>query len=377
MTETNEDRAYEVEFLNCVVDKEDNFKIVDCDSHFSDFTGVHTSKIKQGKLFLQDIVIPADRQQIIQKICKKDSPYIYTDVDIADKSGEPVYVHCTAQNYENSPLCRLVFADVSKSREKNRRLKEKAKEINHLIDLVTGGVCLFKVTQNMHFEVLYLNESACRLFGTDKDTYQKQVYRIDELIHPQDKTLVFQAIGSAMATGDEIDLVCRIKQHKDKYRWCKFNAAVHKTDDDGCPIFHAVFTDITRVKAAEAKADEANDRLLNLLENLSGAFFFTKTDNLFECQVISGDFVKLTGYPRSEFFERFGGDLSKIIIGNSDKIAEKMHADLLKKGCSEVYYEISPKGAQPKKVKETRKLITQRDGSMATICELDVFDDFY
>lgn len=117
--------------------------------------------------------------------------------------------------------------------------------------------------------------------------------------------------------------------------------------------------------------------MLNLLENLSGAFFFTKTDNLFECQVISGDFVKLTGYPRSEFFERFGGDLSKIIIGNSDKIAEKMHADLLKKGCSEVYYEISPKGAQPKKVKETRKLITQRDGSMATICELDVFDDFY
>ena len=28
MTETNEDRAYEVEFLNCVVDKEDNFKII-------------------------------------------------------------------------------------------------------------------------------------------------------------------------------------------------------------------------------------------------------------------------------------------------------------------------------------------------------------
>ena len=51
---------------------------------------------------------------------------IYTDIDIANKSGEPVYVHCTAQNYENSPLCRLVFADVSKSREKNRRLNPNA-----------------------------------------------------------------------------------------------------------------------------------------------------------------------------------------------------------------------------------------------------------
>lgn len=377
VTETNEDRAYEVEFLNCVVDKEDNFKIIDSDSHFSEFTGVHPSKIKQGKLFLQDIVIPAERQQIIEKICKKDSPYIYTDVDIVNKAGNPVYVHCTAQNYENSPLCRLVFADVSKSREKNRQLKEKANEINQLIDLVTGGVCLFKVTPNMHFEVIYLNESACRLFGTTKEAYKKQVYRIDDLIHPEDKTLVFQAIGSSMATGDDIDLVCRIKQHKDKYRWCKFNSAVHKTSEDGCPVFNAVFTDITRVKAAEAKADEANERSINLLENLSGAFFFTKTESVFSCQVISGDFAKLTGYSRTEFFERFGGDLSKIIIGNSDEIAAKIHKDLMKKGRSEAYYEISPKGAQPKKVKETRKLITQRDGSMATICELDVFDDFY
>lgn len=371
MTETNEDRAYEVEFLNCVVDKEDDFRIVDSDSHFSDFAGVHPSKIKEGKLFLQDIVIPSDRQEVIEKICKKDARFIYMDMDIINGSGEQIYVHCTAQNMEDSPLCRLVFADVSKSREKNRELKEHAKEINHLIDLVTGGVCLFKVTPNMHFETLYINEGGCRLFGTTKENCRKQVYRLDEIIHPEDKTLVYQAVGAAMATGEQIDLEYRIRQHKDKYIWCKCNAAVHKTDEDGCPVFHAMFTDITRVKDAEARADRAYDKLVNLLENLSGAIFFTTPEKPFECDLISGDFVKLTGYSRSEFFERFDGDLSRIIDGDTEALAGSLRKDILKNGKCEAEYSVKARGSKIKRVRDVRKLISQHDGSMAAICELE------
>lgn len=371
MTETNEDRAYEVEFLNCVVDKEDDFRIVDSDSHFSDFAGVHPSKIKEGKLFLQDIVIPSDRQEVIEKICKKDARFIYMDMEIINGSGEQIYVHCTAQNMEDSPLCRLVFADVSKSREKNRELKEHAKEINHLIDLVTGGVCLFKVTPNMHFETLYINEGGCRLFGTTKENCRKQVYRLDEIIHPEDKTLVYQAVGAAMATGEQIDLEYRIRQHKDKYIWCKCNAAVHKTDEDGCPVFHAMFTDITRVKDAEARADRAYDKLVNLLENLSGAIFFTTPEKPFECDLISGDFVKLTGYSRSEFFERFDGDLSRIIDGDTEALAGSLRKDILKNGKCEAEYSVKARGSKIKRVRDVRKLISQHDGSMAAICELE------
>lgn len=371
MTETNEDRAYEVEFLNCVVDKEDDFRIVDSDSHFSDFAGVHPSKIKEGKLFLQDIVIPSDRQEVIEKICKKDSRFVYMDMDIVNGDGEQVYVHCTAQNLEDSPLCRLVFADVSKSREKNRQLKERAKEINHLIDLVTGGVCLFKVTPNMHFETLYINEGGCRLFGTTKENCRKQVYRLDEIIHPEDKTLVYQAVGVAMATGEQIDIEYRIRQHKEKYIWCKCNAAVHKTDDEGCPVFHAMFTDITRVKDAEARADRAYDKLVNLLENLSGAIFFTTPEKPFECDLISGDFVKLTGYSRTEFFERFDGDLSRIIDGDPKHLAETLKREILRSGKCESEYLLKAKGSKIKKVRDRRKLISQQDGSMAAICELE------
>ena len=174
-----------------------------------------------------------------------------------------------------------------------------------------------------------------------------------------------------MATGEQIDIEYRIRQHKEKYIWCKCNAAVHKTDDEGCPVFHAMFTDITRVKDAEARADRAYDKLVNLLENLSGAIFFTTPEKPFECDLISGDFVKLTGYSRTEFFERFDGDLSRIIDGDPKHLAETLKREILRSGKCESEYLLKAKGSKIKKVRDRRKLISQQDGSMAAICELE------
>ncbi|MDE6384763.1 MAG: PAS domain-containing protein, partial [Eubacterium sp.] len=300
-----------------------------------------------------------------------NTKYVYIDFDILDKNNEPVFIHCSAKNYENSTLCRLVFADVSKSREKNRKLKEKATEANYLIDLVAGGVCLFKVTPEMHFDVIYMNEACCRLFGTTKESYKERVYRIDELMHPKDKTIVYQAIGRAMATGEPLDLEYRVMTHRDEFIWCKCNAAVQKYDEDGSPVFHAIFTDITRIKTAEKRADEANEKLINLLENLTGAMFFASLEKPFLTDYISGDFVRLIGYSRDEFEQRFGNDLSKLIGENAKELEKSIKAQVSKGGRAEITYRINARGARKALVRDIRKLVTQQDGTQTLICELE------
>ena len=89
MVDNFEEQSYEVEFLNCVVDKADDFKIIDGDSHFSEFSGVHPSKIKQGKLFLQDILKPLDRQTVFKNrggwaktYLKKAEYYFVADISV-------------------------------------------------------------------------------------------------------------------------------------------------------------------------------------------------------------------------------------------------------------------------------------------------------
>ena len=368
------DASYEVEFLNCIVDKSDDYKVIDSDGHFSDFVGVHISKIRQGKLFLKDIIRPVERDTVFKALCKKNSKYVYIDFNIVNKDGAPVFIHCTAQNYSDSNFCRLVFADVSKSREKNRELEERANEVSHLIDLVSGGVCLFKVTPEMHFQILYINEACCRLFGTTKADYDWRSYDINELIYKKDKTIVYQAIGRALATGEELDLEFRVITHKDKYLWCKCNADVQKYDSDGSPIFHAVFTDITKIKEAERRVDEANDKLINLLENLSGAIFFADLDKPFSTDYVSGDFARLIGYSRDAFESRFGNDLSKLIKEDPNELEKSIKLQVAKGGRSEINYTLSSKNGAEVSVRDVRKLVTQIDGTQTLICELETID---
>lgn len=76
---------YEVEFMNVVVDKANDLQVTDADSHFAQFAGVHPSKIKQGKLFLYDKLKPADRERVMQNICKKGARFTYMTMDLLDK----------------------------------------------------------------------------------------------------------------------------------------------------------------------------------------------------------------------------------------------------------------------------------------------------
>lgn len=368
ITGENDNSVFDVEFMSCVIDKADNLKVIDSDSHFSKFTGVHPSKIKQGKLYLHDILIPQDRETIMRALCKKNSPYVYMDFNIKNDEGQLVYVHCTGRNLENSTLCYLTLADVSRSVEKSRELKAQAKEMNHLIDLVTGGVCLFKVNQNMHFEALYMNQACCTFFGTTKQSYNKQAYRLDELIHPDDKSLVFQAVGNSMATKQPIDLEVRIRNHGSNYVWCKMNSAIQRYDKDNCPIFHAIFTNIERIKQGEEEADRQTDLMVKLFKNLPGPLFCARLETPFKLDVVSADFMKLLGFTRKEFFEKYDGDLSNLISPNELSLAAKALEEQSKKGDSAKFtYSIKTRMGQHLVVVDRRKIIDGDNGEKNTV----------
>ena len=360
----NDDEVYEVDFMNLVVDKADGLKVVDCDNHFCEFTGVHPSKIKQGKLFLHNIIKPIYREEIMRALCKKNSPYVYFDAEFIDKDKNEIFIHCTGQNYDNSSLCRLTLADVSKSQELQEKLRNKAKEMNYLIDLVTGGVCLFKVTSDMHIEVQYLNEGACRIFGTTKQAYVKKNYRLDELIHPEDKSIVFQAIGKAMATDGECDLEIRTIVHKGEYKWCKFN--------DNTPIFHAMITDITQIKKAEESADKMRDMLVEMFKNLPDPIFCTDTDDIWQLQIVSEDFIKFLGFSRFHIFDEHKGRLDDFVSEREAKFIEAQIKKQISDGKSTTVsrYSVRTKSGRFLVVEDRRKLVKQADGSYSMICRL-------
>lgn len=245
---TNDNSVYDVDFMNLIVDKADDLKVVDSDSHFSEFTGVHPSKIHQGKLKLMDIILPVYRESVMKIICKKNSPFVYFDAEFVNKDKESVLIHCTGQNFENSTLCRLTLADVSRSQKHTEEIKQRALKMDTLVDRLNGGICAFKVSDEMHIEVRFINDGGCRLFGTTKPAFAMRNYRLDELIHHEDRSKVFQAIGSSMATNEPFELDFRAVVHKDEYRRVLMSAFINNYDENNNPIFYAILMDITNIK---------------------------------------------------------------------------------------------------------------------------------
>lgn len=363
---------YEVAFMNVVVDKANDLQVVDADSHFARFAGVHPSKIKQGKLFLYDIIKPTDRERVMQSICKKGVRFTYLTMDLMNQADEPVFVHCVGQNYEDSCLCRMTFADVSESRRRQERLRAQALEMNELIDLVCGGVCLFKVTQDMHFECLYLNQGCCRLFGTSQESSRLRAYRLDELLHPDDRSVVFQAVGRAMAVGDEVDVECRVRVHAEEFIWCQLRAGIQRYEDE-CPIFHAVFTDITRIKQAEEKADREAQRLVSLFKNLPGATFFTHVETPLQLDLVSEDFVQFIGYSRTEIFELFSGNLARLMDeSEAASVAQQLRGGAARDQLLTAEYTLYIGDAYALRVRDSRKVIVNADGSKDFLGVLNV-----
>ncbi len=371
MPNISDETQYEVEFMNLIVDKADNLRVVDSDSHFREFTGVHHSKIKQGKLFLHNFIKPVYREQIMKTLCKKNSPYVYFDAEFIDKDGNDVFIYCTGQNWENSTLCRLTLADVSKSQLKQEELSRRAEEMDHLIDMVTGGVCLFKITSDMHIEAQYLNEAACRLFGTSKELYKKQNHRLEELIYPEDKSLIFQEIGKALATGEPIDTQFRTLVHKDEFRWCNINAAIQRYDDDNNPIFHAVLTDITHIKEAEKQTDLMYEQLVKMFKNVPTPIFSASVDEPMVAQLVSEDFIKFLGYSRSFFFDEHKGRITDFMLKREVGYVEANIKKQVAEGNPvKIRYSLRTSTGKFLVVEDRRKIIEQNDGSKSMLCSL-------
>ncbi len=372
MAEISEEDLYDVELMNLVVDKADNLRVVESDSHFSEFAGVHPSKIKQGKLYFLDIVKPSDREMLMQSLCKKDSPYVYFEAELTDKQNNDILMFGTGHNYENSTLCRITLADVSKSQQKQQALQEKAREMNYLIDMVTGGVCLFKVTDDMHLVIQYLNEGGCRLFGTSKSKSIKQDYRLDDIICPEDISRVYQAIGKAMATDEPIDIEFRTIVHKDEYKWCKVNAAIESYDESDNPVFHAMLTDITDIKEAEERADKMYDNLVEVFKNLPNAVFSTDTEDPLKLQIVSEDFIKFIGWSREILFDEHGGRLSDFMLEREIKYVRANIKKQLDSGENEITVSYSIRSGRGKVliVEDRRKVVNQDDGSKSMFCSL-------
>ena len=175
-----------------------------------------------------------------------------------------------------------------------------------------------------------------------------------------------------MAVGEEVDCECRVRVHEGEFIWCQLRAGIQRYEGE-CPVFHAVFTDITRIKAAEEKADREAQRMVSLFKNLPGATFFTDTADPLQLDLVSEDFIQFIGYSRTELFQLFSGNLARLMDENeAAAVVTQLRTGAADRRLLTVEYTLYIGDACALRVRDSRKVIEHPDGSKAFLGVLNV-----
>ena len=70
------------------------------------------------------------------------------------------------------------------------------------------------------------------------------VESIDERIADEDRTILFQSVGSSLTSGEQIDMFCHVQRGRLDVSRCRLKAAICGYDREERPVFSAVLIDL-------------------------------------------------------------------------------------------------------------------------------------
>ncbi len=112
-----------------------------------------------------------------------------------------------------------------------------------------------------------LNPAWEKNLGFTREELLAEPYR--EFVHPEDRAATVAAAQQLLTGADVISFENRYRCKDGSYKWLSWNA----TPIANQQLVYAVVQDITERKQADAALRESNQRIFNILENITDAFF--------------------------------------------------------------------------------------------------------
>lgn len=234
----------------------------------------------------------------------------------------------------------LDITEVQREKENATAYKEELEKTNErmqfIINTVPGGIAIYKVSDI--FETVYFSEGVPDLTGFTIEEYRKS---IDEdtfqLIYYEDKAKLLETAREAIKTHRMVSAEFR-KKHKDGHLvWIRAQAK-WIGDEEGYPLLHCVFQNISDLKDAQFEMN-------HLVNSIPGGIASYRIEKgCFIPTYFSDGVAELSGHTRSEMDEMVKGDAFNIIYeADRERVAQLAIAALMSGECLNVSYRMRHK----------------------------------
>lgn len=239
------------------------------------------------------------------------------EIPISD-SGAPIH-----NDKEQIVGVVLVFRDQTNERIQQREILESKRELTTLMSNLQGIV--YRCRNDKEWTMEFVSKGCIELTGYESwEIENNNSISYANLIHPDDKDLVWSSVQKALKENTHFQIEYRIitKNNKIKWVWEKGRGIY---DDNKLKGIEGFITDISEKKNIENALLESEEIFNHFLKN-SPVYLFFK-DRSIRSLKLSPNFEQLLGRPIDELigkdmYDLFPGELAKKMIEDDKQILE-------------------------------------------------------
>ncbi len=159
-------------------------------------------------------------------------------------------------------LWDIIILDITAQKLAEQDVKEREQMLQQLVESVSVFIYVYDLIEKRD---VYVNPAVEKILGYTAAEMQSMTEEmIMELIHPDDRHLIYTAIANLPHRSDEeiFDMEYRVRDKQGNWRWLFDRSRIIARDKQGAPKqILSVATDVTKLKEAEAVLQQVNQQL--------------------------------------------------------------------------------------------------------------------
>lgn len=201
---------------------------------------------------------------------------------------------------DGSKLLYAVYSDVSEQARLEKELTGAKEKMQDIINAIPGGVAIYRVSDI--FETIYFSDGVPELTGYTVEEYKELVKQdAAEMTYEEDTAMVVSRARKVIENHGVDTFEFRKLHRNGQIVWVRIQVR-WIGEENGCPLLHCVFHNITDLKEAQLEMD-------HLVNSIPGGIASYRVEGeRFIPTFCSDGVMRLSGHTRQEFLELVGND---------------------------------------------------------------------
>ena len=293
--------------------------ILDCNNRFFQMHGYHSKKGIIGKNIL-DFVLPEYHQIIKTNLrLEKSSPH---EIKGITKSGNTIFIETSGMNipFHGKTVRVSVLYDISQRKIIENSLKESERALLTLMGNLPGMA--YRCKNDKYWTIEFASEGCFELTGfKSEQLIGNKETAFADLIHPNDRELVYEILKDKLSSGKSYELEYRIITASGKEKWVWEQGEAILDDSGNLKCLEGFITDISERK----KFEQSRKNFKDLIELSPVGVVIIQEDKVVFANPVARDIIKLPGgikFGRSSVFDYLQPEYCDKVKNSLNRIRE-------------------------------------------------------